>query len=228
MAQDAVLLAEYEEACRQRAIAANRAAEHLEYIESLKENAAENHARAVKERKDTAYLKQRIYQQRVVWERALAELEQNSREVEALLQRLQTTKTGRERLSQPFTGKFKQPVEGRISSGFGYRTHPIFKVRKMHTGVDIAAPHRTRIRAAAAGLVIHAKRWGGYGKCILIDHGGGLATLYAHCSSLAVSVGERVKQGQVIGRVGSTGISTGPHLHFEVRRNGKPVDPQIR
>ena len=93
--------------------------------------------------------------------------------------------------------------------------------------MDIGAPSGTPIKAAEAGVVIHAAPWGGYGNCIIIDHGGGVSTLYAHCSSLAVGNGRQVTQGQVVGYVGSTGLSTGPHLHFEVRRNGTPVNPGL-
>jgi len=167
----------------------------------------------------------RFLLERAEYERQLVELEQNSREVTALLQRVERTRAGRARLATPWTGSLLRPVGGRVTSGFGYRTHPIFRVRKMHTGVDIAAPHGTPIRAAAGGVVLFAGRWGGYGNCVILDHGGGLATLYAHCSSLAVGEGETVQQGQTIARVGSTGLSTGPHLHFETRRNGEPVSP---
>jgi murein DD-endopeptidase MepM/ murein hydrolase activator NlpD len=124
-----------------------------------------------------------------------------------------------------FRGGFIRPVGGRITSGFGYRFHPILRRRKLHTGVDFGAPSGTPIRAAASGTVLLAGYSGGYGKCVIIYHGDGVTTLYGHCSLLNVSEGQEVRQGQVIARVGSTGMSTGPHLHFEVRRNGTPVRP---
>lgn len=124
-----------------------------------------------------------------------------------------------------FHGHFIRPVPGRITSGFGMRYHPVLHVRKLHTGVDFGAPRGTPIHAAAAGVVLLAGYTRGYGNCVIIDHGGGVATLYGHCSSLGVSEGQSVKQGAVIGRVGATGYATGPHLHFEVRRNGTPVQP---
>ena len=117
------------------------------------------------------------------------------------------------------------PINGRVSSPFGYRTHPILGVRRLHTGIDINGSTGTPISAAADGKVILSQTYGGYGRAVVIDHGGGMATLYAHQSSIAVSVGEVVTRGEVIGYVGCTGSCTGPHLHFEVRLNGVPVDP---
>lgn len=117
------------------------------------------------------------------------------------------------------------PVRGRISSPFGYRIHPITGAKKLHTGLDIAAPQGTPIGAAASGTVIFAGWFGSYGYTVIIDHGGGVATLYAHQSRVAVSKGETVAAGDVIGYVGSTGLSTGPHVHFEVRQQGTPTDP---
>ena len=95
----------------------------------------------------------------------------------------------------------------------------------MHTGVDIRCSSGTPVHAAAGGEVAFAGRLGGYGNCVILNHGGGLATVYGHCSSLIVSEGQTIRQGQVIAYSGSTGFSTGPHLHFEVRRNGTPVSP---
>lgn len=123
------------------------------------------------------------------------------------------------------SGPLARPVPGSVSSGFGYRVHPIFGTRRMHTGWDMGAGSGSPISAAGDGVVISAGVRGGYGNAVVIDHGGGLATLYAHQSSMAVSAGEQVSQGQVIGYIGCTGYCTGPHLHFEVRVNGAPVDP---
>lgn len=112
-----------------------------------------------------------------------------------------------------------------IISGYGPRLHPILGYSRMHTGLDIDGDSGDEISAAASGRVIYSGSRGGYGNTIIIDHGGGMATLYAHQSSLAVSKGDRVVVGDVIGYVGSTGLSTGPHLHFEVRINGAHTDP---
>jgi len=122
-------------------------------------------------------------------------------------------------------GTLIRPVPGAISSPFGPRMHPIYGYVRMHNGVDMNGAMGQPIVAAADGTIILAGVKGGYGNSIMIDHGGGMVTLYGHQSKLAVSVGQRVKAGQVIGYVGSTGVSTGPHLHFEVRIDGNPVDP---
>ena len=117
------------------------------------------------------------------------------------------------------------PSTSYITSPFGYRIHPIYGYRKYHTGIDIGAYSGSSIVAANSGTVILSGWNGGYGKCIVVDHGGGITTLYAHCSSLLVGYGQKVSRGQTIAKVGSTGASTGPHLHFEVRLNGVYKNP---
>jgi murein DD-endopeptidase MepM/ murein hydrolase activator NlpD len=117
------------------------------------------------------------------------------------------------------------PVSGSITSGFGMRVHPIFETVRMHTGVDFSASTGTPVHAAEAGVIAVASERGGYGITVIVDHENGLATLYAHLSRTAVSPGARVAKGDVVGFSGSTGNATGPHLPFEVRVNGNPVDP---
>lgn len=168
---------------------------------------------------------QDIQNQRRHYESMLAALERDSRSIEAMLRRMEQTPRGRKRLMQAWKGSFAKPVQGRISSGFGMRYHPILKRTKMHTGVDIAAPAGATIRAAGTGEVIYAGWYGAYGNTVMIDHGGGVVTLYGHCSSVQARKGAIVKKGQPIARVGSTGWSTGNHCHFEVRKHGRPVNP---
>jgi murein DD-endopeptidase MepM/ murein hydrolase activator NlpD len=125
----------------------------------------------------------------------------------------------------PGTGQMLLPSGGPVTSTFGWRIHPILGTSKLHNGVDFGAEYGSVIRAADNGVVISAGPTGGYGEAVIIDHGNGLTTLYGHSSQLYVSVGQAVQRGQPIAAVGSTGFSTGPHLHFEVRRAGEPIDP---
>jgi murein DD-endopeptidase MepM/ murein hydrolase activator NlpD len=153
----------------------------------------------------------------------LAAMEQESSRIESQIRAYQQVNGGR---VTPYKGHFMLPVNGRFSSGFGVRVHPISHVRKMHTGQDIAAPSGTSIRAAGPGVVISTGWRGGYGNTVIIDHGGGISTLYGHCSKIYAHSGQKVNAGDSIAAVGTTGYSTGPHLHFEVRVNGTPVNPR--
>ena len=125
-------------------------------------------------------------------------------------------------------GSYIYPVNGPITSYFGYRVHPIYGTTRLHTGMDFGVGYGVPILAADNGVVIHSGWYGGYGNTIILDHGGGYTTLYAHASSLSVRHGQVVKQGQMVSRCGSTGNSTGPHLHFEVRYHGNPINPLSR
>lgn len=158
-------------------------------------------------------------------EEALQVLEQSSREIEQRIRAMARTPQGRARMLRPWTGHFIRPADGPITSPFGMRFHPILGRQRMHTGVDIGAGYGATIRAAGAGTIIFSGYQRGYGNTVIVDHGGGVTTLYGHCSRLRVSEGRVVRQGEEIANVGSTGLSTGPHLHFEVRRNGAPVNP---
>lgn len=120
----------------------------------------------------------------------------------------------------------RMPLDGAaLTSGYGMRTHPVLGGRRAHKGIDLAAPTGTPIYATADGIVSKAERFSSYGLYIAIEHGGSLQTRFAHMSRLAVAAGERVSKGDVIGYVGSTGRSTGPHLHYEVRIDGQAVNP---
>lgn len=159
-----------------------------------------------------------LQKMREEYERQIALLEESSKQIEALL---------RQRAGEvaEATGQMIWPVTGRISSGFGYRRHPIFRVIKFHTGIDIECPYGYPLKAADGGIVVDARYWGGYGNAVIIDHGAGTSTLYGHLSRFYVVAGQSVKKGQTLGLAGTTGYSTGPHVHFEVRRNGAPVNP---
>jgi murein DD-endopeptidase MepM/ murein hydrolase activator NlpD len=130
-----------------------------------------------------------------------------------------------QKAGQFVTDWLQRPVTGEISSPFGYRIHPIYGYVSFHTGIDISADEGLPIHPAQAGTVIDAGYFGAFGNTIVLDHGNHIATIYAHLSSIMVAPGDRVKLTTIIGRVGSTGWSTGPHLHFEVRLGGKPQEP---
>lgn len=151
-------------------------------------------------------------------ERLSEQTAQMIRELEKQLEK-ELARQGRLLLRYPLDKEY------RITSPYGYRYHPISRSYKLHTGVDIGAWYNTPIYAAESGLVIQAGWYGGYGNAVIILHGNSISTLYGHMAKVTVSAKQRVSKGQLIGYVGSTGYSTGPHLHFEVRRNGEPVDP---
>lgn len=165
-------------------------------------------------------LREELQQDKVQLTKMLDDLEREAKALEAELIKLQSS-------GAYVGGVMTWPVPGysRISSPFGNRIHPILKVQRLHTGIDIPAPTGTPIVAAGQGTVVSSGTLGSYGKVVIIDHGGGIMTLYAHNSKLLVSVGDKVSRGQKIAEAGSTGQSTGPHLHFEVRKNGKYVNP---
>lgn len=172
----------------------------------------------------TLYDKLKI--RRAEFERNIAELEKSSQQMEGLIAR-KIAERARAGLQAPTSsGQFIWPVKGRITSTFGYRRNPMWGGRNFHTGLDIANSYGLPISAADSGEIIFAGWWDGYGKAVVIDHGHGTSTLYGHMSRLYASTGQTVSKGQVIGLLGSTGYSTGPHLHFEVRKSGKPVNPR--
>jgi murein DD-endopeptidase MepM/ murein hydrolase activator NlpD len=203
--------------------ATNRAlvAQERDHVQSLK---AQAELAAEKRRSQVAYqqdLLDAAQKDEAQYRRALDELEELSNQLVKRIQDLQA-QLGYER-----TGPLSMvwPTAGRITSYFGPRYHPILRQTRNHTGIDIAAAMGQPVVTAEAGVVIYSGWLGGYGKAIIIDHGGGVSTLYGHCSQLLVAYGARVTRGQNIARAGSTGFSTGPHLHFEVRQDGVPVNP---
>ena len=164
-----------------------------------------------------------VQKEKKAYQQALNEMEKNSQQLAAMISQMQSKGNP----SKVGTGTYSWPTPGytAITSGYGMRHHPVLKVNKLHTGMDIGVPYGVPIHAADSGTVIFSGWMGAYGQAVVIDHGGGLSTLYAHQSTLLVSKGTAVSKGQVIGKVGSTGWSTGAHLHFEVRVNGTPVNP---
>ena len=165
---------------------------------------------------------------RATWEKAEKDLARQSRAISQMINQ-ETKKTQKEGVSVVVTSGFTRPVPGRITSPFGWRVHPIFKRKIFHSGVDIGAPYGTPIKAANSGRVIFVGWYSGYGKVVIIDHGSingvPTTTLYAHMSTTIAKQGTNVAKGTVIGKVGTTGYSTGPHLHFEVRQKGNPTNP---
>ncbi|MCW5936632.1 MAG: peptidoglycan DD-metalloendopeptidase family protein [Fimbriimonadaceae bacterium] len=223
--RDRALFEEVKILCEQ--VAAKKKVQDAQVLRIAKlestQSAEQSRLDAVKARKATAL--GRLRNERNELEDELAAMERTSKELQAQILAFQTQNQGR---FETYRGGFRSPVSGRHTSGFGYRIHPITHTRRLHTGVDIAAPTGTPIYAAGSGVVISAGWRNGYGNAVVIDHGGGRSTLYGHCSRLFVQEGQKVSAGHHIAAVGSTGFSTGPHLHFEVRINGVPVDPRGR
>ncbi len=167
-------------------------------------------------------LLQELMQQKAEYEKQLHQLERDSAQIQDMIVRLQRQGGRTQWIGD---GRFIWPVVGKISSYFGKRMHPIFKVEATHTGLDIAAPMGRPVFAASDGVVLYSGNWGGYGKTVVIDHGAGFTTIYGHLSAFYVKRSAQITKGQIIALVGSTGWSTGPHLHFEIRQAGNAVDP---
>lgn len=171
------------------------------------------------------YLINKLQTDRKTYERAERELANQSNSLARMLRGSAKKQTSHFNT----TTNFSRPVAGPITSPFGWRIHPIFRSRTFHAGVDIGAPYGAPVRATNSGVVIYAGWYGGYGKVVIIDHGNyrgrPTSTLYAHLSRYSVSQGSKISKGQTVGYVGSTGYSTGAHLHYEVRVNGNPTNP---
>lgn len=208
--------------------------EQRDIIESKKIQLEIKRSKLLSFKNDVEGKQERLIVSRGNQDRLRKELLKDEQELRALLDKHQRDA---ERLEKELTkllsageyvgGEMQWPAPGftRITSPFGYRIHPILRTRRMHSGIDIATPRGTTIVAATRGTVVFSGVFGGYGRTIIIDHGGGIMTLYAHNSRLLVKVGQKVLRGQRVALAGSTGMSTGPHLHFEVRKNAKVVDP---
>lgn len=153
----------------------------------------------------------------------IEQLQTSSERAERLLARLQSFLVAQSAIIAATPSLL--PTAGFLSSNFGYRRNPYNGTFRLHAGIDIAAETGTPVRAPAQGTVVYSGYREGYGKCVVINHGYGISTLFAHNSKLYATVGAKVRRGEVISEVGSTGHSTGPHLHFEIRKNGVPVNP---
>ena len=207
-----------DEARQQRDVVLSREA----VLESARAQQADLRAQVLDEERQQQALLDEVQARKAEFEAQIAALRAESDTITGLLRSVQAGQgvapSGHGLLGVPIPGAL-------VTSPFGSRMHPIFHEIRMHTGVDFGADAGTPIRAAADGVVVAAGPRGGYGNATIIDHGRSMATLYAHQSSIVVNPGDQVRRGQVIGYVGCTGYCTGPHLHFEVRINGTPVDP---
>jgi len=199
-------------------------------LDDIRKQLAAAHAESQKEKEIVA---QKTVERQKLYEQALAEkaqldaeyeeLQRNSQEITAMIQRME--QEGRMMPQAGGTGQLAWPVNGEITSPFGWRVHPIWGTQIFHAGLDIGADYGDPVHAADSGTVVFAGWMGGYGNAVMIDHGGGMVTLYGHNSSITVGEGEQVSKGQIIALAGSTGNSTGPHCHFEVRIHGEVVSP---
>ena len=199
--------------------------DHQERLREKSEAVAEQRDKYNQSIKDTNKFITSLRRQKALAEKAAAEAEEAQKAAGAMIAELQRK---RARSFIPATGKgskFDWPVRGPMASPFGYRIHPILKRKILHAGIDIASPNGTPIKTAAPGEVIYNGWLRGYGRVVVVDHGRGFSTLYAHLSASLVQEGQIVKAGAVIGRVGKTGNVTGYHLHFEVRVYGTPTNP---
>lgn len=198
------------------------ATERRNALETSRAQQAAARSEAAAEQANEQRLLSQVQAQRREHEQRLAQLQRESNDIAAQLRRRQAgqavTPSGRGVLAWPVM----RPV---VTSTYGYRVHPIFGDRRLHAGLDLRAQTGTPVYSAGDGVVVFAGSKGGYGNTVIIDHGGQIATLYGHNNALNIATGSRVRRGQQVAQAGSTGNSTGPHVHFEVRISGSPVDP---
>jgi len=230
MDQDAELLEGLRDA--QQAVVRQRQAliERQRHLAAAHQDNLQRVAQVAEQAEAREKLLQELKRDRVLQEQQLQELEDTSNDIQHSLEEeliRRQANPGSYRVLPRWSGGLSRPAMGPITSRFGYRLHPVLGYRRLHAGVDIGAGAGAPVSAAADGEVFFASWRGGYGRCIIVLHGGGMSTLYGHLSRIDVASGQRVRRGQRIGAVGSTGLSSGPHLHFEVRRNGVPVSPPM-
>lgn len=196
--------------------------EEKEVREKIKNQVAVKRRELSVQKTSRNLLLQRLSSKQREYEKALDDLEKTSKAVEQEIKRQQALN------QRKYAGgelAWATPGYYSISSFYGNRNHPITRTVRFHKGIDIRAPHNANVIAANDGVVLFAGWNGGYGRTVIIDHGGGIATLYAHNSKLLVKVNQKVQKGQSIAKIGTSGVSTGPHLHYEVRENGATVNP---
>lgn len=204
----------------------------------LEKASAAKQAEIEQKKKEREVVLQKAQNDRAIAMQAIEELNASSAQITSLLKARQAERAAARAAAEAAaqqsssgyswvqgTGQLGWPVSGEITSPYGYRTHPIWGTTIYHSGIDIGVDEGTPVHAADGGTVAWSGWMGGYGYAVVIDHGNGMSTLYAHNSDLAVSEGQDVGKGQVVAYAGSTGNSTGPHVHFEVRISGDPVDP---
>jgi murein DD-endopeptidase MepM/ murein hydrolase activator NlpD len=202
-------------------------------ISLLRQRLMASRAQYTEQMQQQSVMMTRLRDNRGALSAAIKQLDSDSDKVtELILQRVAVVQSAEAKIAREealraarSSGKMLMPSQGPITSGFGSRFHPVLGYSRFHAGTDFGAEHGSPIQAAETGIVIFADWYGGYGNAVIIEHGDGITTLYGHASQLTVSEGQMVKKGDVIAAVGTTGLSTGPHLHFEVRQNGEPVDP---
>lgn len=178
-----------------------------------------------KEKFDQQQIANRLKTQRAFYEQAEKQLASESHQLETQIVQMDSSQRSKNQHLFMGSGALSAPLQASISSPFGWRKHPIFGIKRFHTGIDLAGPNHATVRAADSGNVLYTGWYGGYGKVVIISHGKGMATLYAHLSRTATTIGSNIAKGDIIGYEGTTGFSTGPHLHFEVRIDGKPNNP---
>ena len=210
-------------------VALAEAAASVGEVERLKEGLEADLADLEDRRAQQSAIKAELDKRRRALEQEFAEWDRESSELESFIQveeyHQKAAEWVRAQEEAAAVGGFVWPTAGVVSSGYGNRLHPILGVYRLHAGIDLGTAHGQPVYSSRAGVVITAGAWGGYGNAVVLDHGDGLSSLYAHLSAVTVRPGDLVVGLQQVGSIGSSGLSTGPHLHFEIRQNGRAVDP---
>lgn len=193
-------------------------------IAQVKKETETKKNRLAEQQQEKANLVDALKHEKDAIERALAEEEEASRKLASKIREIQARLASDRKFAG---GKLAWPTPGntRVTSEYGMRFHPVLKQNRMHTGIDIAAPRGAKIIAADHGQVIFVGPFGAYGNTVVVDHGSSITSMYAHMSAFTVNEGDEVLRGDQVGKIGTSGLSTGPHLHFEVRQNGEPINP---